>query len=409
MPNVVAPYQPYPWQVAALNDRSPVLLATGSAGGGKSRFAAEKINAFMLHYPGARGLLVRYAREFASKSMVPALRRAVGSASLARYLKAELMFEYANGSRAAVAGVKDENQRQALRSIFEDGGVDMVWIEEANAITFEAYQEIKTRMRGKAAHWRQILLTTNPDAPGHWIHQNLILGGEASVYYSSAVDNPANPPGYQQTLNSLTGTQYERLVLGKWVQAEGVVYDNFRLEYNVTTDADYRDGDPVYWGVDDGYAAGGGVGTPGHHPRVVLFAQQRSGGRIDVFDEIYETLELPEATLAAALARPYAAPRLVRVDSSATVFRRRLGEAGLRNTGATHAVTEGIKVVRRFIGDGQGVRQLRIHPRCANLIRELQSYRYDDRKAAVVGGERPPLKQDDHAPDALRYLLWQWR
>jgi len=228
--NVVSPYKPLPWQVDPFYDKSPIVLLTGSAGGGKSRVAAEKVNAFMLHYPGARGLLIRKAREYASKSMVMSMKRVVGAPQLAVYRKADLMFEYANGSMLAVAGVKDEDQREALRSIFEDGGVDIVWIEEANAISYEAFQEIRTRMRGTATNWRQIIMTTNPGGPAHWIKRLLIDGGLASIYVSSAADNPHNPDDYVNTLNELTGLQYERLVLGKWVAAEGALWDYTTIE-----------------------------------------------------------------------------------------------------------------------------------------------------------------------------------
>ena len=73
---------------------------------------------------------------------------------------------------------------------------------------------------------------------------------------------------------------------------------------------------------------------------------------------------------------------------------------------ATHKVQEGIKNVRRLICDGQGVRLLRIHPRCKNLTSELQSYHYDDGSKVAVVGEQKPAKLDDHGPDCLRYMTW---
>lgn len=225
---------PLDWQLEPMRDKSGIMLLTGSAGGGKSRCAAEKMNAYMLHYPGARGLLIRKAREYATKSMVPAMKMAIGSPEIARYKKADLQFHYANGSIIYVAGVKDEDQIEALRSISERGGVDIAWIEEANAIKFEAFQEIRTRMRGIITDWRQIILTTNPGGASHWIKKKLIDGGMASVYFSNATENPHNPSDYLETLNSLTGLQYERLVLGKWKSAEGALWDYDTIERNRT-------------------------------------------------------------------------------------------------------------------------------------------------------------------------------
>jgi phage terminase large subunit len=211
-------------------------------------------------------------------------------------------------------------------------------------------------------------------------------------------------------LEQLTGIRRDRGLLNLWVAAEGIVYDTFSLSENVTEEAEYRpEIEEVYWGIDDGYAEGGGIGTPGHHPRAVVLAQVMPNGFINIFDEYYETLKLPETTIQELLDRPYHEPELAMVDSSAAELRRRLVDFGIHNTGATHRVADGIKNVRRFILDGNGQRMLRVHPRCVNLIREMQSYRYDPKSNASEAGEPKPLKSNDHLCDAGRYLLWQWR
>jgi phage terminase large subunit len=137
------------------------------------------------------------------------------------------VFHYANGSRIFIAGMKDEGQRQALRSINGDGAADFIWGEEANALTEDDHNELLGRLRGTAATWRQLLYTTNPDTPLHWIKTRLIDGAEASVHYSQASDNPYLPPEYLDTLASITGVLGMRLREGMWVQAEGVVYDTW--------------------------------------------------------------------------------------------------------------------------------------------------------------------------------------
>lgn len=222
-----------PWQVDAWLDKSRIVVYGGSAGGGKSRAAAEKMHGYMLKYPGAVGIALRKAREFAAKSCVYALKTAIGDDPNIHYNSSELMFHYKNGSRIFVAGMKDEAQKQAIRSINGDGSADYIWMEEANAFEEDDYNEVLARLRGTAASWRQVLLTTNPDAPFHWIKTRLIDGGEASVHYSSASDNPHNPPEYLDILNSITGVMGMRLAKGMWVQAEGVVYDTWSDELHI--------------------------------------------------------------------------------------------------------------------------------------------------------------------------------
>ena len=100
-------------------------------------------------------------------------------------------------------------------------------MEEAVLFSEADFNEVIARMRGKAAPWTQIILSTNPDIPIHWINRRLIKQGEAATYYSGAQNNPYNPPEYINALKRLTGVQKDRLCDGKWVQAEGMVYEEF--------------------------------------------------------------------------------------------------------------------------------------------------------------------------------------
>jgi phage terminase large subunit len=383
---------------------------TGSAGGGKSRICAEKVHGFCLKYPGATAMVLRKTRESVTKSAVLFLEQTViGNDKSVKHLRGDGRFQYANGSMIMYGGMKDEDQRESVRSIGGSGGVDFIWMEEANKFEEADYNELLGRLRGNAADWRQIILSTNPDAQTHWIKRRLIDGLEAHVYYSSAADNPYNPPSYLATLAQMTGIQRQRLHEGKWVQAEGVIYDNWALE-NIAPDADYNPAyGAIYWGMDDGYVYGGGPGTASYHPRVVLMAQITPVGGLNVFAEYYRTLELAETTITNVRAMGYPDPDIVYVDSSAAELRARLSGIGIMNVGATHVVSEGIKTLRRMICDGNGQRLFRVHPRCANLIRELQTYRYADSTAGVNAGEPKPEKTEDHGPDSARYLAYSLR
>ena len=97
----------------------------------------------------------------------------------------------------------------------------------ANALIEDDHNELLARRRGKAAPWRQIIYSTNPDIPTHWIKRRFMDGGEANTFYSNASDNTHNPDDYIDTLNSLSGVLRMRLALGQWVQAEGVVYEDW--------------------------------------------------------------------------------------------------------------------------------------------------------------------------------------
>lgn len=398
----------HPWQIAPFSDQSLVLLLTGSKGGGKSWLAAHMLHKYLTVNPGSMGLMVRKTRESMNNSTVLFYARAIASESKDITHKSSMhRFEYANGSVLAYGGMKDEEQREQVRSIGQEGAVDVIWAEEANRFVLNDYQELIGLLRGTSGPYRQIILTTNPDSPTHWINTRLIIGGEAKVYYSGAQDNPSNPVEYLQTLQMMTGIQRQRLVEGKWVQAEGVIYDNFDMERNVVP-MEVNLAMPLLWGVDDGYVRGDGPGNANYHPRVVLFAQEDGIGGMNILDERYATGESSyDVTIDEALKMPYPAPDITYIDSSAAMLRGALTIRGIPNTGATHPIIEGIRNLRRMILDGNGMVLFRVHPRCVNLIRELQTYQYEE--TAQVAGDRKPLKQDDHGPDACRYLTYHLR
>jgi phage terminase large subunit len=321
---------------------------------------------------------------------------------------------YPNGSVLYLGGLDKPDK-------FLSSEWDFIYINQTEEITKDAYEKLCARASGRAgnAPYTQVIGDCNPSYPGHWILQKR-SAGELVFYEQFHKDNPTlyNQETGQITeqgkrtmlvLNKLTGVRRDRGLLNLWVAAEGVVFDNFSLTGNVSTSAEYNPELETYWGVDDGYAHGGGVGTISHHPRVILLAQQTSVGGINIFAEYYETLQMPEASLDEVISWPYKLPRIALVDSSAAELRRRLSDKGIFNGAATHRISDGIKIMRRFVCDGNGVRLLQIHPRCKNLIREMQSYRYDDKGRSSEAGEPKPLKLDDHTIDGCRYLLWNFK
>lgn len=191
---------------------------------------------------------------------------------------------------------------------------------------------------------------------------------------------------------------------------KGKIYPAFALA-NMDERAEYDPTQPLYWFVDDGYS----------NPRVVLFFQDlhipELGERMCVIDEYYQNERTSEQALMELKQGRYARykkPEIVYHDPSAAEFaavcvlppqdgQNRWGD--LSTWGAFNNVFEGIKVVRRCIVDGNGVRRLLINPRCVMVKKEMEDYHEKDTGEAGRGGDMQPVKEDDHAPDALRYGL----
>jgi PBSX family phage terminase large subunit len=274
-------FKPLGWQVEPWRDKSPILLLEGSAGGGKSHLAANKMDAAMRKYAGATGLVVRKTRESMTNSTLLFMDRVViGDDPFVTLKEQKKRWEYVNGSVLAYGGMKDDAQREAIRSIGLVGGLDFVWMEEAHLFSEADFEELLPRMRGRAAGWWQIILTTNPDHSEHWINKRLIKGGGAAVYRSRADDNTHNPDGYADvTLDMLTGVRRLRLKDGLWVNAEGAVYEDFRREVHVIEPFEI----PAEWtrfrSIDFGY----------RNPFVCQWWALDGDGRMYLYREIYMT------------------------------------------------------------------------------------------------------------------------
>jgi len=406
----IASYKPLPWQIAPWRDKAQILLLTGSAGGGKSRVAGEKVHAFMKKYPGATGLMLRKAREYAGKSIVPFMSRTViGADAQVAMRKSDSLFQYDNGSQLYWGGMKDDAQREGLRSIGQDGSLDIVWVEEANAFTRNDLDELLARMRGKATGWTQIILTTNPDVPTHWIYQDLIQGGQASVYYSGAKDNPHNPPAYMTTLGMLKGILKKRLVDGLWVQAEGAVYDEFDPSIHVIDDFEI----PADWRrvrvVDFGYT----------NPFVCHWWAQDPDGRIYLYREIYVTQTLVE-DLALEITRLSKGEAIeTTVADWDAEDRATLERHGVPTIPARKEISPGIQAVKARLAPANDGRP-RLFVMRGALVDEdgrlAEAKKPTSTEAEFPGYVWPksadgkpvkeiPVKENDHGMDGIRYAV----
>ena len=167
-------WEPLPWQAKPLADSSSVVLLTGSAGGGKSRLWQEMVHRYCMH-PDHKAPFVLVARK-TRESMTAGAMLALAEVAEGAAEPAGSMLRYRNGSIVAFVGMKDANQRTRIRSVGRRGDVDMVVMEEGNEFIESDFNELRARLRGKAAPYRQMIVATNPDAPTHWIYARLIVG-----------------------------------------------------------------------------------------------------------------------------------------------------------------------------------------------------------------------------------------
>lgn len=292
-------------------------------------------------------LAMRKTRESMTNSTVLVLwLKIIAGDPRVRHNQSKSRFEYENGSILAYGGMKDEQQRQQIRSIGQDGGLDICWMEEANAFAESDFNEILARMRGKAGGWRQIILTTNPDSPGHWIYKRLIQGGEAAVYRSGAADNPNNPSEYIGILNRMTGIYGDRLARGMWVQAEGSVYPAYSPLVHEVDPFPIPDSWQRICSVDFGYT----------NPFVHQWWALDEDRRMYLYREIFQSKKIVEKHAAEIIRLTGTESIYERVVDHDAEDRATLSEHGVSTIAAYKAISPGIQAVESRLaeaGDGR--------------------------------------------------------
>lgn len=405
--SVLNAFKPLEWQIPAWYDYRRIKLLTGAAGGGKSRLAAEFLHAYMLRYPRATGVVGRKDKTAAYRSVVPFLQYTVmGDTAWGVYHKSEGLFEYSNGSHLWVVGLRDEGQRENLRSIGRDGSFDIGWLEEANKLTLNDHQELITRMRGNRGGFRQLLYTTNPDHPEHWIKKLLIDQKQASTYYSRPEHNPSNPPDYILALQQLTGIFYQRMWLGQWVQAEGAIYPEYDssihlLDRKIITPHDGR----YVVSVDFGYT----------NPFSATLWRITGDGVILQVKQIYRTQRLVEdhaidirkMILGCGIPIPRIEAWVCDHDAEGRATLER--HLGIQTRPAYKAISEGIQAVKtrltnktlflnlNAVDDTDEELEKKYLP--TSTSDEVPGYVWSDKK------EETPISEHDHGCDDMRYMV----
>lgn len=279
-------------------------------------------------------------------------------------------------------------------SKIQGAGFQYVYGDEITTWHQDVFQMLKSRLDKPNSCFDG---TCNPDGPNHWF--KTFLDSDADIYcqHYTIDDNPFLTPEFVNNLKSeYAGTvYYDRYILGRWALAEGLVYPMFSTEKHVYHTAPWESEQGEYYiSVDYGTLNPTSMGLwriyDGVAYRISEYYYSGRDSKCQLTDEEYYT----------AL-EDLAGDRVIQsivVDPSAASFIatiRRHGKYSVRK--ANNAVLDGIRYVATAINSGK----IMIHASCADCLRELQSYRWDER-----AGQDSVVKENDHACDDLRYMAY---
>jgi len=227
-------------------------------------------------------------------------------------------------------------------------------------------------------------------------------GPQDAVFHADLNDNRKSRGGYidDAEIDARIAAWPEEVqatrIRGYFAAFLGAVYKTFRREVHVQeielpADAQH------YQGIDLGF----------NNPFVCLCAARYGADRRwHVYAEHYqarESLAWHAAKIRAMTGRTRIVARWADHDAQDIYELRQLG---IETLPAKKDIRLGIELVQAKLKvQADGRPQLTISPRCPNTIREMLAYRW--RQGTQTRDPRDePEKQDDHCPDALRYLLY---
>ena len=251
----------------------------------------------------------------------------------------------------------------------------------------------------------RIFMNCNPNGAYHFIKTDFIdRADEIGLYrlHFTMDDNLTLSPEIRESYSrSFRGVFYRRYILGEWVSAEGAVYPMWDDTENTFDRAEEEKRERCFGGMRRFCAVDYGTANP------CAFLDVRDDGRIFwIMNEYYwdsaaRSRQKTDAEYADDLAAFLGGDRNVQVivDPAAASFKAELRNRGFRVLDAKNRVREGIAATGVCIGNRQ-VRAERNN--CPALLREIHGYIWDEK--ARLRGEERPVKDHDHAMDALRYL-----
>lgn len=258
----------------------------------------------------------------------------------------------------------------------------------------------------------------NPEGPQHWFYTEHILKAKELKYlriHFNIEDNLSLSPEIVDRYKSMfTGVFYKRFVLGQWVAADGVIYDCFDSDKNCYSNKTRDEVVPIEIRENDlvngkpWISSDYGV----YNPMVFLkgYKFRKLNDPIPYFyveDEYYYE---SRKNMAQRTDSEYIEDlisfigntkiRGLIIDPSASSLIVAAMKIGIPTIKANNDVTEGIRMVYALMATGH---ILINQDNCPNLINELGLYVWNDKRSD--NGKEEPVKQFDHALDALRYLI----
>lgn len=422
MSNVVVRYEPRGAVKDLFQSVDDEVLLSGAAGTGKSVGALMYLHLACLSKPKVRALIVRKTHASLTASTLVTFREKVAKegveAGLLRFYGGSAQepasYKYANGSVIVMGGL--DRASRLLSTEF-----DLVFVDEAIEVTDEDLDTIVSRLRNGVLSRQRLIMATNPGPPTHHLKKRADAG-RCRLLYSTHEDNPRlyqdgewteYGKTYLSRLDTLTGARYHRMRWGKWVAAEGLVYENWSEPVHVIDPFEVPAGWVRWITIDFGYTA----------PFVAQLWAEDGDGRLYLIREWVRTRMLVEDHAVVIRDRLLAGqprPRAIITDHDSEDRATLERHLGMGTQAARKSVSDGLQAVGSRLkvqGDGRGRLfvfrdalldrdpEMDAASLPIGLAEEVPGYVWAVKPGNQGGLKEEPVKANDHSCDAARYMV----
>jgi phage terminase large subunit len=288
-----------------------------------------------------------------------------------RFNKTLLRYDFANGSSIEFFSADDASKLRGARR-------DILYINECNNVTFEAYNELSIRTK------KEVYLDFNP-ANEFWVHKELKDEPDTDFIILTYKDNEALDESIVSQIeknrdkaatSSYWANWWRVYGLGQVGSLEGVVFTNWKEIDTIPKEAKL-----IGIGLDFGYT---------NDPTAAIEIYNYNGTRI-INELVYRT-----GMVNSDIAKILPLGVIIYADSSEPKSIEEIRRQGKTIKGVTKgadSINYGIDVMQR--------QDYLVTKQSTNLIKELRSYCWDTDKQGQR--MRRPIDHYNHAIDALRY------
>lgn len=213
---------------------SQEILLAGPAGTGKTFTNLSRLLQFGDMYPNSRMLILRKTRHSLTETALVTWERDVlgeGHPIIAKPINRGHRHSYVFPNNSVLVTGGMDNPDKVLSSEW-----DIIYCNEATELDEKDWETLGSRLRANAGPYDQIIGDCNPTSPKHWLYKRC-MANRCKLYPTHHYENPRyydyrarkwtemGKRYIHGRLKQLTGSRRDRFLFGRWVAAEGAVYD----------------------------------------------------------------------------------------------------------------------------------------------------------------------------------------